>query len=72
MQPKFAGMLIKFFSMFFSKMKSLSKRKPMPCNLFFTIFDSKGCPIFLFGAEIWGLGVVNEIETVHLSTCKQF
>ena len=53
-------------------MKSLANIKPLPYDLFFKIFDSKICPILLYGSEIWGLDIVNEIETVHLFACKRF
>ena len=53
-------------------LKSLYRFKPIPYNLFFKIFDTKISPILLYGCEIWGVDVVNSIESVHMRACKRF
>ena len=41
-------------------------------NSFFKIFVSKVCPILLYGSEIWGLGMRENIERVQYYLCKRF
>ena len=36
----------------------------------FKIFDTKVIPILVYGAEIWGMKVHDQIEKVNLFACK--
>ena len=50
---------------------SFVKLPYIPVNTFFKVFDSKVCPVMLYGSEIWGLQYMNCIEQVQLYACKR-
>ena len=51
---------------------SLGNLNCIPYKTFFKIFDSKVCPMLLYGCEIWGTNVVSCTENVQNYACKRF
>ena len=46
--------------------------KDLSLKLYFKIFDTKIIPILLYGAEIWGMKINDQLEKVHLYACKKY
>ena len=55
-----------------SILSSLHQYGTLDKNSFFKIFDTKVCPILLYGSEIWGLGMRENIERIQYYLCKRF
>ncbi|XP_067661950.1 uncharacterized protein [Haliotis asinina] len=41
-------------------------------KVFFKIFDSQIQPILLYGAELWGVSCIENIEKIHVLACKRY
>ena len=52
--------------------KQLSVLGDLNILSYFKIFDAKIYPIISYGAEIWGLSHLQDIERVQLQACKKF
>ena len=44
----------------------------LPKEVFFKIFDTKICPILLYGSELWGIEKQVAIERVQTYACKRY
>ena len=55
-----------------SLLRSLNHLMPMSRSVFFKLFDVKIAPIMLYGAELWGLYDMHDVERLHLYACKRF
>ena len=54
-----------------SILSSLHQYGTLDKNSFFIIFDTKVCPILLYGSEIWGLGMRENIERIQYYLCNR-
>ena len=55
-----------------SLLSSLNHLMPMSRSVFYKLFDVKIAPILLYGAELWGLSDMHDVERVHVYACKRF
>ena len=55
-----------------SILQSLSEYGNLSKTAFFKIFDTKVCPMLLYGSELWGLKQFECIEKIHYDACKRF
>lgn len=55
-----------------SILQSLWKYGNLSKFAFFKIFDTKVCPMLLYGCELWGLNHFEFIEKVQYYACKRF
>lgn len=54
-----------------SRVRSLCRRyDAIEPNILFNIFDVKIKPLLLYGCEIWGVRISEQIEKVHVQFCK--
>ena len=50
----------------------LIKHKHLPVKTIFELFDTLIRPILLFGSEIYGMSISNDIEQLHISFIKKY
>ena len=50
---------------------TFNKMLYIPVNTFFKVFDTRICPVMLYGSELWGLQYMNCIEHVQIYACKR-
>ena len=43
----------------------------LPIDILLELFDQLVLPILLYGSEIWGFDIVNDLEIFHMKFCKQ-
>ena len=43
----------------------------LPIDILLELFDQLVLPILLYGSEVWGFEVINELEIFHKKFCKQ-
>ena len=55
-----------------SILQSLQQYCTLGKTVLFKIFDTKVCPMLLYGSEIWGLETRDVIERVQYYVCKRF
>ena len=55
-----------------SILQSLQQYGTLSKTVLFKIFDTKVCPMLLYGSEIWGLETRDVIERVQYYVCKRF
>eukprot|EP00745_Piridium_sociabile_P044574 TRINITY_DN940_c0_g1_i3.p1 TRINITY_DN940_c0_g1~~TRINITY_DN940_c0_g1_i3.p1 ORF type:complete len:131 (+),score=9.64 TRINITY_DN940_c0_g1_i3:234-626(+) len=53
-------------------LKSLRKLRTIEPSLFWKLFNAQIEPILTYGAEVWGLENVSQIEKVHTFAVKRF
>ena len=55
-----------------SVLQSLNSYGSLSSSAFFKTFDTKICPMLLYGCEVWGFKQYENIHRIQYYSCKRF